>query len=369
MMQWFEKIFGDSFLYHVAIGVVIVATFYLLSGIAKKLLGWIGKKVLAKTETILDDLVLDVVKKNVRSLMLLMGLHVGVREVRKGITAADVTVHQILDYCDALLFTVAVIVVIKIVVGVVRVFIDWYLARLSADPESELKHTLGPLTGKIVSIVLGMVGIIVILDHFGVNIGSMLVSLGVGSLAVALAAQDTLANMIAGFVILADRPFRVGDRIELPSGEIGDVQGIGLRSTRILNFDANLIIIPNADLVKGRITNFAYPFSQTRILLRVNVAYGTDPEKVRNILLALVKQVPDVLPDPEPRVDVTEMRDSALEFTLSGRVSNFTKRFETEAWLREQAYLTFQREGIENPFPHHVVQLKGNSHGPEDARA
>lgn len=104
MMEWFENTFKNSVSYHVSIGVVIVAAFYFLSGTAKKLLGWIGKKVLAKTETVLDDLILNVVKKNVRSLMLLMGLHAGVTEVRKGITTADVTVQQILDCCDAILF-------------------------------------------------------------------------------------------------------------------------------------------------------------------------------------------------------------------------------------------------------------------------
>ncbi|HXG00633.1 MAG TPA: mechanosensitive ion channel family protein, partial [Bacteroidota bacterium] len=244
---------------------------------------------------------------------------------------------------------------------IVHVFINWYLDRLGDGSGSQLRLTLGPLTNKIINLVIGLVAVIIILDHFGVNIGSLLVSLGVGSLAVALAAQDTLANMIAGFVILVDRPFRVGDRIELPSGQIGDVQQIGLRSTRILNFDNNLIIVPNSDLVKGRITNYAYPHNQMQVQVKVHVAYGTDVSKVRSILLELAAAHEDILPEPPPQVFLTAMNDSSLEFGLAARTSDFTKRFKVECDLREQIYMRFSREGIEIPFPQRVVHMKTSS--------
>ena len=103
---------------------------------------------------------------------------------------------------------------------------------MSGDGSDNLRRAIGPLTTKTVNFALTFVAIIIVLDHFGINIGSLLVSLGVGSLAVALAAQETIANMIAGFVILVDRPFRIGDRIEVGQGVVGDILAIGLRSTR-----------------------------------------------------------------------------------------------------------------------------------------
>jgi small-conductance mechanosensitive channel len=217
------------------------------------------------------------------------------------------------------------------------------------------------LTSKLIALLIGMVGAIVILDHFGINIGSLLVSLGVGSLAVALAAQDTLANMIAGFVIMVDRPFRVGDRIELPTGQVGDVHRIGLRSTQILNFDNNLIIVPNAELIKSRIVNFAFPFNQMRVLVKFGVAYGASPEQVRTILLDIVRAHPEVVSDPQPEVFFTAMNDSSLEFTLIARAAEYQKRFDIECTLREQAYLAFQKAGIEIPFPQRVVHMKSSS--------
>lgn len=360
-MNWLHQLVGSEMLYRTVIAGVIVVVFWLFSRAVRSILKWFGRKVFARTETTLDDRVLGVVLAHVKPLMILTGLHIAIREIRKGATVSDETIHQILDYGLSILYVIVVVLVVKIVLGVVRVFVDWYLDKVSEDGSTELKLTLGPLTSKVVNILVGMVAIIIVLDHFGVNIGSLLVSLGVGSLAVALAAQDTLANMIAGFVILVDRPFRVGDRIELPSGHIGDVHSIGLRSTRIVNFDNNLIIVPNGELIKSRIVNYAYPFSEMRVLLKVNVAYGTDPETVRRILMELSGKHPDILKDPAPSVQMTAWNDSSVEFSLITRTADFIKSAPATNDLREQAYQRFAQEGIEIPFPQRVIQMKTSS--------
>jgi MscS family membrane protein len=360
-MQWLENIIKDDFVYHCGIAVIIVLVFYSLSGLVKKILHWVGKKIFARTQTVLDDLLLEVVQKNVRALMVVVGLHIASREIRKGLAADHLTGHQMLDYADAILYIAVMIVVVKIIFNLLRVVIDWYLDQMAEGGESHLKMTLGPLTSKIVNILVGMVAVIIILDHFGVNIGSLLVSLGVGSLAVALAAQDTLANMIAGFVILVDRPFGVGHRIELPTGQVGDVYQIGLRSTKIINFDNNLIVMPNAELVKSRIVNYTLPQPALRVLIRFELAHGTDVEKVRSILLALAEQYPDVLRDPAPKVSLTGISESAMQFTFVCRSIEYTKQFDAEVNLREQAYAAFVREGIRFAIPQRIIHMKADA--------
>jgi small-conductance mechanosensitive channel len=344
----------------IVVAAVLIAAFYLLSRLAKKLLNFLGHKLLAKTETVLDDRILEVILAHVKPLMVIIGFHVAVREVRKGATASELTVNQVLDYAESILYILVVLLIVKVLLTIVRVVIDWYLDRLSIEGVSDLKMTLGPLTSKVVNILVGMVAVIILLDHFGINIGSLLVSLGVGSLAVALAAQDTIANMIAGFVILVDRPFRVGDRIELATKEIGDVYAIGLRSTKILNFDNNVIIIPNAELVKSRIVNYSYPERPMKVQLNANVAYGTDPVNVRRILLDIAASHPDVLKEPAPEVYCTGMKDSAVEFTLMARTPDYARHFAVQTTLREQIYLALSKEGIEIPFPQQVVHVKAN---------
>lgn len=352
---------GNEMWARVVLGAIIVAAFFFLSRVAKFFLYFLGKKVFAKTETVLDDRILEVVLSHTKPLMVLIGLHVAVREIRKGAPPSEVTVNQILDYADAILYLVVVVLALKIVLGIVRVFIDWYLETLSAEGASDLKRTLGPLTHKAVNILIGLVAVIILLDHFGINIGSLLVSLGVGSLAVALAAQDTIANMIAGFVILVDRPFRVGDRIQLANGQVGDVEAIGLRSTRILNQDSNLIIIPNGELVKTQIINHAYPHNQMRVVVKVGVAYGSDSSHVRRILIALASVHPDLLKEPAPQVFCTALQDSAVEFALVARTASYTQTFAAETSLREQIYNALTKEGIEIPFPQQVIHMKADS--------
>ena len=358
MIEWLRTLMQDELWVRVVVAAIIVTAFFLLSRVAKMFLSFLGRKVFAKTETVLDDRILEVVLAHVKPLMVVVGFYVGIREVRKGTTPAHLTANQILDYADSIVYIVAVILVVKILLGIVKVIIDWYLDNLSGEGASDLKMTLGPLTSKLVDTLVGMVAVIIVLDHFGINIGSLLVSLGVGSLAVALAAQETIANMIAGFVILVDRPFRVGDRIELSTKETGDVQAIGLRSTKVLNFDSNVIIIPNAELVRTRIVNYSYPQRLTKVQLTVNVAYGTDPARVRRILLDIAGSHPELMKDPAPEVFFTDVKDSSLEFTLVARSGDYTKRFGAEASLREQAYLALNREGIEIPFPQQVVHTR-----------
>lgn len=344
--------------YHSLVACAIILAFVLLTGVVRSLLTWLGRKFVARTQNVLDDKILEILMANVRPLMIVAGLFVGLREVRKGLVPEDTTVAQLLEYADALLYILGVLIALRIFLGIIRELINWRLDKVSADGTSNLKLTLGPLTTKAVNILVGLIAFIVMLDHFGINIGSLLVSLGVGSLAVALAAQDTLANMIAGFVILVDRPFRVGDRIELIPGLIGDVLEIGLRSTRVLNFDNNVIIIPNSDLVKGRIINHAYPHTQMRVLLKFSVAYGTEPDRVRAILLTLAENHPDIVRDPPPQVFVTGVTDIAMEVTMVARCSEFSRQFAAETALREQAYAEFIRQGISLPVPRRIIRME-----------
>jgi len=353
-----REFLGNDLTYHLVIGATIVIVFSLLSRAVRSLLHFVGRKIFSKTETVLDDRILDVLLTHVRPLMVVTGLGIASREIRKALTPADLTLGQILDYADAILYIVFAILVLKILLGIIRETIHWYLDRISVEGTSNLKLTLGPLADKAVNGLVGLVAIIIVLDHFGINIGSLLVSLGVGSLAVALAAQETLANMIAGFVILVDRPFRAGDRIEVATGQIGDVKEIGLRSTRLVNFDSNVMVIPNSELIKSRITNYSHPQRPMRVLIRFDLAYGTDPEKVRKILLGLAAAHPDILQDPMPQVSVTALGEAAVQFTLVARASSYLTQYATETELRERAYVAFQDERIAMPVPRRFVHVQ-----------
>lgn len=135
----------------------------------------------------------------------------------------------------------------------------WYSENIAIKTESKFDDEFIPLLKRVTNIIIWIIAGLVILSNFGININALIAALGVGSLAIALAAQDTIANIIAGFLIMIDRPFRLGDEIKLPSGEKVRVLEIGIRRSRFLNLeDDSIIIMPNLDMSKSKIVNFTY---------------------------------------------------------------------------------------------------------------
>jgi small-conductance mechanosensitive channel len=348
----------DPFLKH-----LLIAGFILVIAAALgKALEWIAARLLAKLasrrKATLDDRLMEVVRRRLFALSIIAGTELGIVEIRKGLTADRVTHLQILNYLEILLFVLLIVVLIRLVSRLVRSSFDWYVEDVAAKTQSGIMPTVAPLAMRIVNMILYLIAGMILLDHFGVNIGSLLVSLGVGSLAIALAAQETVANMIAGFVILADQPFRIGDRIKLPTGEEGDVHQIGLRSTRILNGDDNLLIIPNGELVKSRIVNYSFPTSRTAVVLDLWVALGTDTAAARDLMTGLAKEHPDVQDSPAPRVFVAGAGDSGIQLRLVCQTPSFRKKFDIETALREQILVSFARTGIEVAVPRRIVRLQ-----------
>ncbi|MEK6647183.1 MAG: mechanosensitive ion channel domain-containing protein [Candidatus Firestonebacteria bacterium] len=136
----------------------------------------------------------------------------------------------------------------------------WYLHRMDVKTTGRLESKFLPFADKISIIVICTIAILMTLQHFGQNISAFLATLGFLSLAVALALQEVIANIIAGFVIMLDAPFSVGDKIKLlPSGEIGEIISIGLKSTRLKSSsaDVGILVIPNAELARTRIINLS----------------------------------------------------------------------------------------------------------------
>jgi len=134
----------------------------------------------------------------------------------------------------------------------------WYKEIIASQTKTRLDDELIPLVRRTLKIVAWIMVLLVILPLYGINISVLITTLGVSSLAIALAAQDTIANIIAGFMIMIDKPFRAGDKIKLPSGETVEVLDIGVRRSKFLGPDQAIIIVPNLDLSKSKIVNYTY---------------------------------------------------------------------------------------------------------------
>jgi MscS family membrane protein len=157
------------------------------------------------------------------------------------------------------LTTLTIISVAFVIQRVLGGALSWYKENLAAKTATRLDDELIPLLRRVAKIVIWIIALLIILPIYGVNISALIATLGVGSLAIALAAQDTIANIISGFMIMVDRPFRLGDKIKLPSGEVVKVLDIGVRRSKFLAQEDNaIIILPNLELSKSKIVNYTY---------------------------------------------------------------------------------------------------------------
>jgi small-conductance mechanosensitive channel len=224
-----------------------------------------------------------------------------------------------------------------------------------------------PSTGLFQGVLKGLVyliGFLFILTSLGVSITPLITTLGVGGLAVALALQDTLANLFAGIHILLEKSIRVGDFIKIESGEEGYVEDITWRTTRVRMLPNNMVVIPNSKLAKSTVTNYYLPEKRMSLLVKVSVSYSSDPRRVVQLLVEEAKaaagDIPGLRAEPEPFARfIPGFGESSLDFTLICQVDEFTDQYLAQHELRMRIFERLARENIEIPFPQRTVHLSG----------
>ena len=242
---------------------------------------------------------------------------------------------------------------------VIAYLAKWYEKQMAATREIELGEQLMPFLRRVMLIILTVIVAIIFLDYFNIEVGGVVATLGIGSLAIALAAQATLSDTISGFVIMIDRPFRIGDRVEMQElNTWGDVVDIGLRSTRIRTRDNRMVIVPNSVIGKSLIVNHSYPNSEYRIQIHVGVAYGTDVEQARKIIVKAVEKVEGVLPEYPVEALFLEFGDSALIFRIRWWLESYADTRRMFDKVNTAIYTSLNEAGIDIPFPQRVITYK-----------
>jgi small-conductance mechanosensitive channel len=217
----------------------------------------------------------------------------------------------------------------------------------------------------ITRVLVLAIGFLVVLQTLGVSIAPMLTALGVGGLAVALALQDTLANLFAGIHILASRTVQPGDYIRLSSGEEGYVEDINWRQTTVRALSNNLIVIPNGELAKTNMTNFMRPEQRLTILVQAGVAYDSDLEHVEQVTTEVVAEVmteiTGAVPEHEPAVRFHTFGDSRIGFTVILGVGEFSDQYRIKHEFIKRLHRRYREEGIRIPAPTRTVALQQGS--------
>jgi small-conductance mechanosensitive channel len=313
----------------------------------------------ARTETDIDDIFLKSVRGHVPVWFILAGL----------VIAAHVAPVQ--DRHIALAVRAAMVLFVLSLSMAAANFGTAMLTRQAARTGTAAATT--SLTQNIVRIsILGLGGLLV-LSNLGISITPLLTALGVGSLAVALALQPTLANLFAGVHISVARMIRVGDFVALVSGAKGYVTDIGWRSTRLRELPNNIVIVPNARLAEMIVTNYAMPETEQSALVQVGVAYGSDLAAVERVTCEVAREVLATvqggMPGFDPFIRYNAFGDSSINFSVILRVKEFTDRYLVTHEFIKRLKARYDAEGIEIPFPQRVVHLLGPPAEPSVARA
>ena len=238
-------------------------------------------------------------------------------------------------------------------------------ARLLQVGLGKGQHGSAPVTGvlrNVVYVTVLVVGGLVLLDTLGVSITPILTTLGVGGLAVALALQDTLANLFAGLHVTMAGNMRVGDFVKLESGEDGYIEDIQWRATRIRTLPNNFVLIPNSRLSQSVVTNYHRPSKDLAVLVQLGAHYSSDLEHVERVTCAVAREVmrtvPGGVPDFEPFIRFSKFGDSSIDFTVILRAHEYTDNFLIKHEFIKAIARAFAAEKIVIPFPIRAINME-----------
>jgi MscS family membrane protein len=331
----------------IGLGIVVAAAF----------LGWLAILVLDKgfarlsrrTRTGFDDALLHAIRLPLFGLILSMGVQLALEQLTF-LTEKGEAIRQ--DIVFVLYLFVGYLFLHRLI-GNLMV---WYTQEFARRTESNLDEQVMPFFRRVVLIVLGLIAFIVLLSRFEVDVSAFVTTLGIGSLAIALAAQAALADTVSGFVIMTDRPFAIGDRIEiLELNTWGDVIDIGLRSTRIRTRDNRMVIVPNSVISKSLVVNHSVPSTVYRVETHVGVAYGCDVDRARAVMIEAVRVQDWVMKDERIEALFIEYGDSALIFRVRCWIEHYVETRRIMDKLNTCLYKALNQAGIEIAFPTRTV--------------
>ena len=333
---------------------------------AVTVLGWVGIALVVmfvvdpivhfltrKTETDLDDILLRILRYPVFVFIVTYGFVVNSLEI----------LNLPREYVKMIEMIYSLMIIVLIAYVAYKIFdevILYYAKEFSKKTDTEIDDVIVPVAEKIGMILIPVLALIAIFNMFGYDVTVLLAGVGFLGIVIGFAAQSTLANFFAGLQMLVDRPFKIGDLLEIDGGDICEVTRIGMRSTTLYNtFTHEEVIIPNDQIANNKIVNMVEPDRKLIITVKVGVAYGSDVEQVKRILIEEAGKHPNVINNEEHKTVVrfSDFEASDLLFKIFLWVDDVKNQFKVGSDYREAVLREFNKAGIEIPFPQSVVWL------------
>ncbi len=359
MTAHFEEIFRkfwDRISHNYMKLIIIVLKLFLLC-LGALFCWWLFKKILARLTPVLNRFTFFEKNPKVIDLMRRAGGYIIL--VALGVIALNVLR---LPFLEKFFYAGLILGLASLVTQTVKLLVRYLEENLAAKTATKIDDIVIDLLDKFSSAIIYTLAIVLALDFLGVNVMPFIAGAGVASLAIGFAAKDTLSNLIAGVLLLIDRPFEVGDRIEVWSAPKnastwGDVLDIGLRATKIRTTDNIIIIIPNNEIMTRDIINYTTISEEIRVRIPIGIAYESDIDRARKVILDIIAEMDWTSSHRPPRVVVRNLGDFFVELQARVWIKDARRRMDTIDYVVDRVKEAFEKSGIEIPYPKREIYI------------
>lgn len=343
MKEFFEKAFYGNTIGEWALAIIVFIASILLSKLVYYVISKVVKQFTKRTKSRLDDIVIDKLEEPVVFAIIITGIWYGLSFLH---LPEGLEIIKGQAFYFVITFNVA-----WLIVRLLNAFIDEYLVPLVQKTETDLDDQLLPIARKSISISIWALAIVVGLNNAGYDVTALIAGLGIGSLAFALAAKDSISHIFGGFVLFTDKPFTINDRI-IAKGYDGIVKEVGVRSTRIQTLDGRMVTLPNGSIANDSIINVSVETAR-KITVDLGLTYDTSAENMQKAMdiLQQISKDNQYVDESRTVTAFTEFRD----FTLNIRYIYYIKKgsdiFGTMTEINMEILKQFNNNKLEFAFP------------------
>jgi len=347
-MEFVHANFYGNTIYEWAISIALIVSSFLLGKIALWLFTTQFRKITAKTKTTYDDIVLNMIEKPVVTSIVATGIYLGFLRLHLP-PAFD---QLILKAYHGVL----ILMVTWLIARTTRAFITTYIVPLANKTENELDDQLLPILQKGLHSGIWVLGIIVALNNAGFNVGAIIAGMGIGGLALAMAAKDTVSNFFGGVTIFVDKPFKLRDRIKV-GGHDGTVVEIGIRTTRLQTLEGRIITIPNTFFTASMVENVSLEPSR-KVVTNLGLTYDTKPEELA-LALKILQQINQENPSTEEKIlaSFNQFGDFSLNLLFIYYIKAGADIFQTQTDINLAILTQFNQHNLAFAFPTQTLEI------------
>lgn len=339
--------YGNTILaYLIAAGIFIIGI--IVVKVFTKIVVYRLKKISQKTETTLDDFIIRGIEKTVVPLLYFGAFYLAIQSLK-----IDPRVREVINVIAVIILT---FLTIKLIISIIRYSLNSYIAKKGGyDTELRQKQMRGILT--IISIIVWGFGLVFLLDNMGFDIAAVITGLGIGGIAIALAAQTILGDLFSYFVIFFDRPFEIGDFI-IVNDKMGSVEYIGLKTTRLRSLGGEQLVFSNTDLVNSRLHNYK-KMERRRVVFKIGVTHQTKAEQLEEIPKIIKKIIEDTPDATFDRAHFFFYGDFSLIYEIVYYVlsADYNKYGDIQQAINFAIYREFEKRGIVFAYPTQTLFL------------